>query len=607
MSIVRWNCFSVFFALVFLPVFSHAQGTVTADLLTDRSFIAPGGQITLVVEITNPADSGRTIERFSGVGYSATPLAESNYEFTDVSSCQQIFCPVDPTRSFPLPPGSSAQFYWQTLKVSPSAPENLLIRASNINLGLTDANDRRLNDVHLQRDFVAIVVREGQGSISQLNAQSTQNAKAGSANINASLNLAYPPTVSAGSHIEVTGTLSNHDSSEISSIFTLGSSRHLGNHVTSYNQIFCQFKCSYNGAFPLSAGESVDVLFRQMYYEADTLFSGALQILNPHAIVSDSLGRRAYVYADDIHVAVTHAGIENTPADYPPIPSREPLVRMMSDDPTPRTVIKDPNTHKYWLPLSESQGMSLSRVVAETRVGGRFEGYSVASLEEVRTLFMNHVHASQLNYPRYALFAGNQALHGVTGSLLDLVGETLDAIHVGGTTRYARGMVSELPEPGRQTVSVGIWQQNTSGSPFGVTGMFSVNSFYATQYAGMGTWLVRSSLRPGNTQALSRKDEVDFRYGQLFIASVDVDGQTYQVNFRVIDKDELILELVSIMDEYSREPAAVYDVQNLILQIPRLAYFVFPTDTVFFDVALVLVPDSNPMRFRVISAEPVDE
>ncbi|MEC8861099.1 MAG: hypothetical protein VYE29_13995 [Pseudomonadota bacterium] len=607
MSIVRWNRFSVLFALVCLPAFSYAQGSVTADLLTDRSFIAPGGQITLVVEITNPADSGRTIERFGGFGYSATPLAESNYEFTDVSSCQQSICPVDPARGLPLLPGSSAQFYWRTLKVSASAPDNLLIRASNINMGFTDADGRRLNDVYLQRDFVAIVAREGQGSMSQLNAQNTQSAKAGSADIDATLNLAYPSTVSAGSHIEVTGTLSNHGSSEISSIFILGSSRHLGNHVASFNQVTCQFKCSYNGAFPLSAGDSVDVLFRQMYYEADTLFSGALQIQGPHAIVSDSLGRRAYVYADDIHVAVTHEGGENSPAVYPPIPTRESLLRMMSDDPTPRAVIKDPNTHKYWLPLSESKGMSLSEVVAETREGGRFEGYSVASLEEVRTLFMNHVYASQLNYPHYALFAGNQALHGVTGSLLDLVGETLDTMHVGGTTRYSRGMVSELPEPGAKAVTVGIWQQNNSGSPFGMVGMFSLGSFGTTQYQGMGTWLVRSSIRSGNTQALSRKDEVDFRYGQLFIASVDVDGQTYQVSFRVIDKDELILELVSIMDEYSRQPAAVYDVENLILQIPRMGYFVFPNDTVYFDVALVLVPDSNPMRFRVISAEPIDE
>jgi hypothetical protein len=605
MSFVIRNRLNALLALLLLPFFSEAQSPVTADLVTDRSFIAPGDQITLIVEITNPADSGRTIERFHGAGSSTTPLPESNFEVIE-NTCQLGLCPVDPSRGFPLHPGSSAQFYWRTLKVNALAPQNLVIRVANIRLNMTDTAGLHINEVHLQRNFVAIVAQQGHGSASQLAALDTRNPKAGSANIDASLSLAYPETVEAGNHIEVTGTLVNHGDSEIHSLFILGSNRHLGNHVNSYNQVFCRFKCSYNGAFPLKAGDSVDVLFRQMYYEADTLFSGALHIEGPHAIVQDSLARTAYIYADDIRVTVTHSS-GSMSADYPPIPERQPLVRMMSDDPTPRTVVKDPNTHKYWIPLPESQGMSLSHVLSETRAGGRFEGYSLASLEEVKTLFLNHVYASQVNYPHYALFVGNQALHGVSGTLLDLVGETLIPIHSGGMTRYGQAMVSELPEPGAETVTMGVWQQNADVRPFGMTGSFTLSSYYQSQYAGLASWLVRSSLQPGNTQALSRKDEVDFRYGQLFIASVDVDGQTYQVSFRVIDKDELILELVSVMDEFSREPAAVYDVQNLILQIPRLGYFVFPNDTLYFDVSLQLLPDSNPMQFRVIRAEPVDE
>lgn len=47
-----------------------------------------------------------------------------------------------------------------------------------------------------------------------------------------------------------------------------------------------------------------------MYYENDLLFSGNLQIRSPHAIAGDSMGRVAYVHADDIDIRITHAGDE---------------------------------------------------------------------------------------------------------------------------------------------------------------------------------------------------------------------------------------------------------------------------------------------------------
>jgi hypothetical protein len=600
------------FALLLLATLlssqAAAQAPITADLVTDRAYITPGGVTTLVIEISNPADSGTTVERYGGGGYGFNyGLLESHAALKSDNSCGQSLCPVDSAQGFPLHPGTSAQFYWNTLQVSADAPAGVVIRISSINLKLSDTESRSINDVHLQRDFVAIVAPDGQGDPAALNALNTTNPKAGSADIRASLVLNYPDMVSAGRHIEVSGTLHNQGDEPIVGHFILGSDRHLGSHVNSFRQVSCRFKCLYNGQFPLNRGDSIDVLFRQMYYEADYLFSGNLHIKGPHAIVTDSLGRTAYVYADDIHVDVVQAGVEGAQAVYPAIPEREPLALITSSDPSPRPVVLDPNTGKHWIPLSTSQGMSFSQVVAETRAGGRFAGYSIANAEEVKTLMLNHIYASGLDYPEYALFVGNKDLHGITGTLLDLIGETLASDHVGGQTRYALGMVADVPEPGAKTVTMDVRQQNGTSGIFGMTGSFWLNSFGTAQYEGMGTWLVKSPARTGGVHALQSADAVDFRYGQLFISSVDVDGQTYQVSFRVIDKHDLTLELVSIVDEFSREPAALYDVQNLILQIPRLGYFVFPNDTVYFDVQMVLVPGTEPMRFRVVSAEDVDE
>ncbi|HDZ07860.1 hypothetical protein [Pseudohongiella sp.] len=598
--------FLVLFAL--RPFQATAQTPIIADLVTDRTHITPGSETTLVIEITNPADSGISVERYGGAGYSSNHGQLQPYAELQVNnSCGQPLCPVGSAQGFPLHPGTSAQFYWNTLQVSAGAPTGHMIRISDISLKLTDAYSRSINDVHLQRDFVAIVAPDGQGDPAALSALNTTNPKAGSADIKATLVLDYPDTVSAGSHIEVSGTLHNQGDEPIAGHFILGSDRHLGSHVNAFRQVSCRFKCLYNGQFPLNRGDSIDVLFRQMYYEDDYLFSGNLHIQGPHAIVTDSLGRTAYVYGDDIHVDVVQSGAEGAPAVYPAIPEREPLALITSSDPSPRPVVLDPNTGKHWIPLSASQGMSFSQVVAETRTGGRFAGYSIANSEEVKTLMLNHIYASGLDYPEYALFGGHKDLHGVTGSLLDLLGETLASDHVGGQTRYALGMVADVPEPGAKTVTMDVRQQNGTSGIFGVTGSFWLNSFGTTQYEGMATWLVKSPARTGGVHAVQSADAVDFRYGQLFISSVDVDGQTYQVSFRVIDKHDLTLELVSIVDEFSREPAALYDVQNLILQIPRLGYFVFPDDTVYFDVEMVLVPGTGPMQFRVVSAEDVDE
>ncbi len=587
---------------------ASAQTPISATLVTDRNYITPGGETTLIIEITNPADSGTSVERYGGAGYSSNhgqlqPFAELEINNT----CRQPLCAVDTAQGFPLHPGTSAQFYWNTLRVSASAPAGHMIRISGINLKLSGPESRSINDVHLQRDFVAIVAPEGQDDPAALSALNTTNPKAGSADIRASLVLDYPDTVSAGSHVEVSGTLHNQGDEPIAGHFILGSDRHLSSHVNSFRQVSCRFKCLYNGQFPLNRGDSIDVLFRQMYYEDDYLFSGNLHIKGPHAIVTDSLGRTAYVYADDIHVDIVQSGAEGAPAVYPAIPERESLALITSSDSSPRPVVLDPNTGKHWIPLSSSQGMAFSQVVAETRTGGRFAGYSIANSEEVKTLMLNHIYASGLDYPEYALFGGHKDLHGVTGSLLDLIGETLASDHVGGQTRYAQGMVADVPEPGAKTVTMDVRQQNGTSGIFGMTGSFWLNSFGTAQYEGMGTWLVKSPARIGGVHALQSADAVDFRYGQLFISSVDVDGQTYQVSLRVIDKHDLTLELVSIVDEFSREPAALYDVQNLILQIPRLGYFVFPDETVYFDVEMVLVPGTDPMRFRVVSAEDVDE
>ena len=584
-----------------------AQGSISIDLVEDRTYIAQGDAVKLTVRISNPIDSVEVVEGIRGNGYGMNLTRDqSDYAQLEINtSCGQALCPVVPGNNFPLLPGEAADFDFGLLKVGSDAIDGMLIRVSDIYLKLFGANQRVMNDVHLKRDFIAVVSADGQGDATYLNNMETTNPYAGSADIEATLSLQYPQSIPAGNDFEITGTLTNQGSEPINGSFILGYHNDVGAHSRSFRQISCLFKCVFNGQFPIKKDDSIDLKFRQVYYDAQQLFTGDFMLVDPYAIVKDKFGRSAYIYADHVFVKVTHTGNEPEPAVYPPIPDREALRLVNSADPVQRAVIYDPNTGKSWIPLPETQGMSFSEVLSETQAGGKFSGYSVASSEEVRTLFLDHIYASGLNYPDFALFVGSHELHGVAGSLLDLFGETLIEDHIGGRTRYARAMVADVPESGSESVSLGIWQQNIDTGLFAMSGSFSQGSFYRSQYEGMGTWLVSSAGRGSHTEAFKAPARNDFRYGELFLASVSVGGNQYKASFRVIDKTSMTLELVSMIDEFTLDPVASFDHDNLILKIPKLEYFVFPDEAVYFDVELKLIPNTNPVQFKVVSAEPV--
>ena len=593
--------------LQFVALFTYAQSPITATLLQDRAYLAPGEEIALNIRITNPADSAKVISAVSGGSSGGLLAASQQYIDYPVANheCSSLLCPLSPESGFPILPGTSADFSFSTLRVSSEAPSGTDIEIMDIYLKLSGPNDRYYNDVHLQNNFRALITPDGEGDQAYLASLDTHNDKAGSASINASLSLSYPASPTAGRHIEIIGTLSNHGDEPITDSFVLGSHRHLGTHRSSFRQLSCLYKCLYNHKFPLDKGESMDIRFRELYYEADTLFTGGIQITGPHAIVKDSLGRTAYIYANDINILVKQPGVEYSPTDFPSIPDRQALVRLTSPDQSD-AVVFDPNTGKSWLTLSKTQGMSYAEVLAHTQPGGRFAGYSIASSEQVKELLLNHLYASEVDYPGYALFSGAKELHEVTGTFLDLIGTTMADQHKNDVNKYAQAMVADAPEDGAASSVLNVWQYNIDTGLFAQSGSFSLHSYYTTQYQGLGTWLVSNEMISGNPEAPMSVDEADFRYGELFIASVDIGGQSHQVTLKVVNEPQMILELVSIQEEYQLEPVASFDSETQRLQIPKMKYYVFPATTLYFDVELQLVRSEAPIHFRLVTAEPVE-
>ena len=597
-------------ALLFITHCALAQGEITADLVPDRAILAPGSKFPVVIEINNPIDSGIVIEGWrGGSGGSSDGSQYFQLDYTELCG-KSYYCPVDPANTFPLYPGSSAQFYQFAVAVKEDAPSGTLIRTRDVSIKLSTSNYRQLNDIHLQHDFVGIISAGKPVNPNYLASLDTKNPNAGQAHIDAELTLRYPSQIQAGEHVEVTGTIQNLGNELITSFLLLGSDRHQGSLLGSFRQIFCQFKCVYGGEFPLHKNEQIDVQFRQLYYENDYLLAGDLAIRGPHAIIRDSLGRNAYLYTDDIEIEIVHNGTIGEPSPPRVVPEREPLVRSSTMDPHGHTVVYDPNTKKRWIVLAESQGLPIHQAIFETREAGRFAGYSIASSEEVRTLFLNHIYASGSDYPQYALYQGNDDLHDVAGTFLDLMGTTHAPGQNVGNTRYARGMVIDAPESDHGTVEMSVYQQNTPGSIFGTQGHFNISNFYASGYTGMGTWLVSNPSweQPFGSDAQEVRapdDEPQYSYGQLYLASLTITNTDirYQATFKLIDKASSVFELVSVRDEYNRPAQANYDNDSHELHIPRVGVWVFPGEFDYYDVTLDWLPDSNPSLFKVSSVK----
>lgn len=600
-----------------------AREGVRVDWLDDRTYLATDDTIDLVFEVTNPANSGVEIHGFLtttvfiDAPYVSTPQDGDYFLRTRYpKNCGRVdYCAVGEENGYPILPGETRKFYFAQLTATEAAQEGTELLLKNMRLYPHDDEFRKLSDLNFERNFLAIASNRGPEDPFNLGARNTRNPWAGSATIDAVLNLDYPQSIEAGEPIEIIGTLTNLGPEEIRNSIVLIDTAKRGTHSRSFDEVPCRFKCGISGSFPLFEADSLDMLMTQLFYRDEFLHSGNITLKNPHAVVTDRKYRTAYIYTDDVEISVKHES-EVSPILRPvePIPVREPLFLLESSDPGKPQAVFDPNSGLAWLPLSATMGMSLARVTSQTQIGGQFEGFSVAHSDEVKNLLLNHYWASGLNLSEHRLFLGEYPKYEATGPLIDMLGESpnLRPFEVG--YRTAKGLVADAPEDGYRFVELAISQSKPFGGSFFRYGAANIRSIYAGELADNGVWLVREGLDYKLPQeALNFELNApgakiaEYEYGQLFLASVSVGDSQYKVSFRLVDREETILELVSVLDEFNQQPAANYDLNSLVLSIPSLGYFVFPDTYLYFSVELQSIRESNPPRFRLISSVPIEE
>jgi hypothetical protein len=258
-----------------------------------------------------------------------------------------------------------------------------------------------------------------------------------------------------------------------------------------------------SGAHRLEPGESLTYLMGTYFYENDALFDGQLILSDLQLLVQDHTGRsgRVPVPSEPIVVEVRNTAASSALASraYELTLPLENYDLLTEGD---RLLIYDPNTGLEWLRLTAAAGYEVEEMLAETRPGGKFADFQLASVQQIEALVLNHVNGNGGRLGAYALYSpmsSDQNRHWQ--SLVQLLGP----MPFNNRGMGVIGFVSDPPDPSvpipgaRTLIEITAPEVMSPGgaivfsSPSRMQKHF-LNPARQTVYDYTGLWLVREPL-----------------------------------------------------------------------------------------------------------------
>lgn len=315
----------------------------------------------------------------------------------------------------------------------------------------------------------------------------------------------YPTQVKAGQNFTLTASLVNTSSMPmlVSVHWVLRRNAVSGSHASSY-RIFSHplMEARPFTRIVLEPGNPRVISLREFYYEGDELFNGELIVENSEITISSTTWERTTTLLDPIRIEVAHEG-PVSPTVIQNISERLPLEsRVIGDNSGDSRVVYDPNTGYEWLPLSRTHNRTLLSVMENLMPGAEFEGFRVANLAEVQTLFLNAIHAAGIHYPQYALFAVDEyedgdlkeakALFPIARTLQDSFGITRSARMPEHESDTAAGILvgtNKVPNALLEATVSTFGQRGQGSFYLGTISEFQVGGINSNA----GVWLLRES------------------------------------------------------------------------------------------------------------------
>ncbi|MEX0964056.1 MAG: hypothetical protein WDZ52_08475 [Pseudohongiellaceae bacterium] len=412
-----------------------AQSELELRILNPTGFIAPGQSEEIIAEIANPMGSGITIEQISGGGHSNSGSIFQNVsyarDFMRVQMQGMARRPAERYRlvsgNYPVRPGESVQFVLSELQIPADAPIGESIGFSKLSAKLNTGTSPLPIEVYADLDALRIISYDGSGDAAQFDSMDLVNPQAGLMDAKLLAEFSYPERVFAGESFDLIVIITNQAESAIEINYpATGEMANMlswqGEHARSYRFIPCTDECLVFGSAELEQGDSLTLRLGAFYYENEEFFSGSLILEDFMLNAFDRLGRHESMLAiaDPINVTVEYdqnSALILSDSGIQPEQLQQRDLHNSGD----RLVIYDPNTGLEWLQLTAGKDYTLEQMLAETRDGALFEGFSLASSAQVEQLILNHMNSMGQRLQEYALYSAFASIEPVQ-ALVELMG-----------------------------------------------------------------------------------------------------------------------------------------------------------------------------------------
>ncbi|MDT8428078.1 MAG: hypothetical protein RQ757_04850 [Pseudomonadales bacterium] len=591
------------------------------SVVNPTGFLKPGDGVEILLRVTNPADSGITLNGVIGV--SSNMNADASLAFGDI---QKVFkatelceddnvCPY-PEGSFPVKPGENLTLAFRRLQAIDEIPQNTLLILSNIHLS-----------THLQGKQVSIPVN-GIAAYQVTADGSGDPAIFDELTINfppfvppeLTVNFRHPPQIWAGEPFNVTATIKN-TGTEMVELRPISSFTRFtwsaGSHRESYEWQGCTQLCVLQGQSELAPGQSLVQDLGNFFYTADTLFSGELRLGELDLRTSDSYQRNGSVIIgqDVIRIQVINPAGGETPNPGVLTKPTEPLQSIPPADGQQFTVIRDPNTGYDWLPLAATLGQDPAQVLEQLGAGGPFAGFRRARASQVEQLVRNVLHSTRPDIPGHRIYQSDDSVNEALIQLLDIFGITLEGTF--GVVSPQEpiifsgvffGVVDDQPpypavqQSAHTAINHQIFRPGQFFRPISAGSHMGVIEFTPLFGFPTATWLVRT----GEQEPQFGPLEARYHNDSLVVPLVEVDGQYFSATFNFLNKVGSWMQLNTLQarDFVAGAEIARFDPVARQIVIPRVS-FLDGEQTLQFRLVLDYQPDSFIPLFTLVEAEPL--
>lgn len=588
-------------------------------MVNPTGFLKPGDGVEILLRVSNPADSGITLNGISGVSSGSN----SNVNIT-LDDIQKVFkstelcedspaCPY-PEGNFPLEPGESLTLAFRRLQAIDEIPQNTLLILDNIHL-VTQLHGKQ---VFIPANGIAAYMITAGGSGDPAVFDELTITFPPFVPPELAINFRHPQQIQAGEPFNVTATISN-TGTEMVELGLISSfarfTQSAGPHGESYEWQGCTQLCVLQGQSKLEPGQSMVQDFGNFFYTADTLFSGELRLGELDLRTFDSHRRvgSVNISQDAVRIQVINPSGGETPNPGVLIEPTRPLESIPPAEGQQFTIIRDPNTGYDWLSLSATLDQDPAQVLEQLEAGGSFAGFRRARASQVKQLVRNMLHSIRPDIPGHRIHQSDNSVNEILIQFLEIFGITLEGTF--GVVSPQKPLIfsgvffgvvdDQPPYPATQqsrltVISHQIFRPGQFFRPITAGSRVSVIDFTPLLGIPTATWLVRT----GETEPEFGPLEARYHNDSLVVPLVEVDGQYFSATFNFFNEIGGWLQLNTLKETgfVAGADIARFDPLANQIVIPRVSLYT-GTETLQYRLLLEYQPDNMIPLFTLVEAE----